>query len=279
MRGMVLWNYCESETMMALKGLKRFSLGLSSRVILFCLVSIVIANGCFAASDDIVIVKSGGDVTTSDVSGKREKAVGSQAVLQPKSVLATGPNGRAVVRMGNAGYIVLEKNSKVELTNTKARSWFLRQITGMIYYAVHKMKGEHSFEVRTTTAVAGVRGTRFLVVDTPKRAEIDMRKGKVSVTSPDGDFEIHKKTEQDDFEAYKQEGKEAIEEENRKFSEYKDNVEKEFVEYKREFSLGANLMASFDGKRVVVRPLSAESGKDMAAIEAYANEWLSEVVD
>lgn len=246
---------------------------------LLCFVVIAIATVCFAAGDDIVIVKSDGSVATSNAAGKREKTVGSKSVLSPKSVLSTGPNGRAVVRMGNKGFVVLEKNSKVEIVNVQDRTWSLRQIAGKIYYALHKMKGDQRFEVITSNAVAGVRGTRFLIVDTPKSNEIGMRKGKVNVSSTDGDFEIHKKTEQDEFEAYKQEGKDAIQEEKRKFGEYKANVEKEFIEYKREFSLDANLMASFDGKRVMVRPLSAESGKDMAAIEAYANEWLSEVVD
>lgn len=263
---------------MLLKGLKRLSFELSTRLFIY-LVCLVIANVCFAASDDIEIVKSDGGVASSDASGKREKVVGVKAVLPPKSILATGSNGRAVVRMGTTGYIVLEKNSKVELANTKDRTWSLRQITGMIYYALNKMKGDQHFEVRTTTAIAGVRGTRFLIVDTPKRAEIDLRKGMVSITSLDGDFEIHKKTEMEEFEAYKQEGKDAIDEEKRKFGEYKANVTKEFVEYKSEFSLDANLMASFDGRRVVVRHLSAESGKDMEIIESYAEEWLKAVRD
>jgi hypothetical protein len=53
-----------------LNGLKWFSLAL-----IICLASVVIANGCFAASDDIVIVKSDGGVASSDESEKREKAV------------------------------------------------------------------------------------------------------------------------------------------------------------------------------------------------------------
>jgi hypothetical protein len=80
---------------------------LSTRAIFF-LAGIVMANACFAASDAIEIVKLEGSVATSDISGKQERAVTSKSVLPPKSVLATGPNGRAVVRMGKAGYIVLE---------------------------------------------------------------------------------------------------------------------------------------------------------------------------
>lgn len=252
---------------------------LSTRVAA-CLVGLVIANACLAAGETIEVVRAEGDVITSDASGKQETAVSSKSVLPPSNTLATGPNGRAVVRMGKAGYIVLEKNSKIEIGNAKDRAGFLRQITGMIYYALNAIKkDQRRLEVRTKTATIGVRGTRFLVTDLPERNEIGMRKGLVSVTSLEGEFEIHRKAEQDEFEAYKQQGKDAIAKQKREFDEYKASTEREFVEYKREFSLGANRMASFDGNRVVDRPLSAESIKDMETIESYAEEWLKEVRD
>lgn len=251
---------------------------LSARLIC-CLFGIAIAGTCFAAGDVIEVVKAEGGVATGDKSGKQEQAVAARSVLPPRNTLATGPNGRAVVRMGNAGYIVLEKNSKVELGNPKDRAGFLRQLSGMVYYALNTIKGKDNLEVRTKTATIGVRGTRFLITDTPERNEVGMRKGVVSITSPEGEFEIHRKAEQDDFEAYKQEARDAIAKTQREFEEYKARTEHEFVEYKREFSLGANRMASFDGKRVVDRPLSAESAKDMETMESYADEWLKEVRD
>ena len=93
------------------------------------------------------------------------------------------------------------------------------------------------------------------MTDIAGRNEIGMRKGLISVTSPEGEFEIHKKAEQDEFEAFKQEAEDAIAKEKSEFEKYKANTQKEFVEYKREFGLEANHMASFDGKRVVDRPL------------------------
>lgn len=251
----------------------------SGMSLIVCLFGLAVTNVCFAAGDAIEIVKAEGSVATSDASGKKEKAVASKSVLPSKNVLTTGANGRAVVRMGNSGYIVLEKNSKIEIDNSQDKAGFLRQITGMIYYAMNTIKGDQKLEVRTRTATIGVRGTRFLIADLPDRNEVDMRKGLVSVTSPDGDFEIHKKSAQDEFEAYKQEGKDAVAKEKRDFEDYKARTEKEFVEYKREFSLGANRMASFDGKRVVDRPLSEASVKDMESVESYADEWLKEVRD
>jgi hypothetical protein len=71
------------------------------------------------------------------------------------------------------------------------------------------------------------------VTDIAGRNEIGMRKGLISVTSPEGEFEIHKKAEQDEFEAFKQEAEVAITKENREFEEYKADTQKEFIEYKR----------------------------------------------
>jgi hypothetical protein len=247
--------------------------------LLVCLFGLMLSGACVAAGDDIVIVKSEGKVATSDPSGKQEKAVGSKSVLPPKNVLSTGPDGRAVVRMGNKGFIVLEKNSKVEIGEKSDHAGFLRQLTGMIYYAINKVKGDQQLQVRTRTATIGVRGTRFLIADTEMRNEIGMRKGLVSVTSLEGEFEIHKKSEQDEFAAYQQEARDAIEKEKKSFEEYKAGTERDFIEYKNEFSLGANRMASFDGKRVLDRPLSAESVKDMESIESYADYWLKQVQD
>jgi hypothetical protein len=130
-----------------------------------------------------------------------------------------------------------------------------------------------------STATIGIRGTRFLVADLPERKEIGMRKGLINVTSPDKDFEIHRKAEQDEFQAFKLEGKDAIAKEQREFEEYKAKSEREFVEYKREFTLGANRMVTFDGKRVDDRPLSGETQKDLESLEAYGKEWIEDVRD
>ncbi|MBI5006989.1 MAG: FecR domain-containing protein [Nitrosomonadales bacterium] len=245
-----------------------------------CLFGLMLSNMAVAAGDEIEIVKAEGKVVLSDASGKKEKSVGTNSVLPPKNVLATGPDGRAVVRMGNKGFIVLEKNSKVEIGENRDHAGFLRQLTGMIYYALNKLKGDQQdVQVRTRTATIGVRGTRFLIADTEGRNEIGMRKGLVSVASLEGEFEIHRKSELDEFEAYKQQAADAIAKEKKAFEEYKASTEREFIEYKREFSLGANRMASFDGNRVVDRPLSAESVRDMESIESYADDWLKQVQD
>lgn len=234
---------------------------------------------CIAA-ESIEVVRSSGSVAIKQGDQQKDQPVATRNILPAKHVLVTGPDGRAVIRIGEAGYIVVEKNSTIEINREKDHAQFLRQVTGMIYYAMNFVRGsQQPMEIRTVTATIGIRGTRFLVADLPERKEIGVRKGLVSVTSPGGEFEIHKKAQEDEFEAFKREAQEAIAEEKRKFSEYKANTEREFVEYKREFGLGANRMATFDGNRVEDRPLSDESRKDMETLEAYGKDWIAEVRD
>ena len=243
-----------------------------------CLLGFVWAGNCFAAP--IEVVKAQGDVTVSNRPDGKQKAVATKSTLPETNVLATGEDGRAVVKVGNTGYIVLEKNSMVEINSAKDHVGFFRQLTGMVYYAVNTLKGkDRTLEVRTKTATMGIRGTRFLVTDIPDRNEIGMRKGTLNVESANDEFEIHKKSEQDEFEALKREGEAAVNKEKSDFNAYKENTQKEFVEFKREFSLSADRMVSIDGSRVDDKPLSGATKKDMETLEQYAEEWLNQVQD
>lgn len=244
-----------------------------------CLAGIA-SSGYSLAAESIEVVRASGSVAIKQSDQQKDQPVASKSILPARHVLVTGPNGRAVVRIGEAGYIVVEKNSTIEISREKDHAQFLRQVTGMIYYAVNFIRGtQQPMEIRTATATIGIRGTRFLVADLPERKEIGVRKGLVSVTSLGEDFEIHKKAQEDEFEAFKRKTQEGVAEEKRKFSEYKADTEREFIEYKREFGLGTNRMATFDGNRVVERPLSDESKKDMETLEAYGKEWIAEVRD
>jgi hypothetical protein len=230
----------------------------------------------YATDTDILIVKSEGEVTAKDARGTGNASVADVA----GNVVRTGPNGRAVVRVGKSGYVVLEKNSTIEINKSEGGAGFFRHVTGLIYYALNKVKGDKGgYKVKTVAATIGVRGTRFLIADTEGRSELAMRKGLVSVASDAGEFEIHHRSEMDEFEAFKHEGEMAIEKERKDFEVYKSDLQKEFVEYKQEFSLGANRMASFDGKRVVERELSEETKREIEGIEDFAAEWIKDVDD
>ena len=232
------------------------------------------------AAERIEIVKAEGGVSVSKVSGGKSKNVTTKSVLPVSNVISTDDKGRAVVQVGNTGYIVLEKNSQVEINAKDDHAGIFRHLSGIVYYAVNSLKGkDRTLEVKTKASTIGIRGTRFLVTDVSDQNEIGMRKGTISVTSLKGDFEIHKQSEQDEFEAMKKEGEAAVNKEKADFDAYKEKMQNEFVEYKHELSLEANRMLSFDGNRVEDRPLNAATKEKMENLESYADKWVSKVQD
>lgn len=248
-------------------------------VLWICLFSFTSTTMALAA-ETIEIVKSEGIVETGAPEQQTRSPVHEKSEIPANNIVSTGPDGRAVIKVGKSGYIVLEKNSSVEINKSSTHANIFRQVTGLIFYALNSIRGtQKSVEVVTSTATIGIRGTRFLVADTPERKEIGMRKGQISVTSPDEAFEIHRKAEADEFAAFKKEAREAIKKEQREFAEYKEETQREFIEYKREFSLSAGRMVSFDGKRVAESALSKETEADMQSLEDYAGNWLKKVRD
>lgn len=232
------------------------------------------------ANETIEIVKTEGTVETGRQDQQTRTPVHTKSLIPSKNIVTTGPDGRAVIKIGDSGYIVVEKNTTIEIGQSNSQANFFRQVTGMIFYALNTIRDpKKPVEIRTATATIGVRGTRFIVADLPERKEIGMRKGSISVTSPDEAFEIHRQTQEDEFAAFKKEARDAIDEEKRKFSEYKAETEREFIEYKREFALSKDRMVSFDGRRVTESALSGETKKDMESLEEYGAEWLKDVRD
>ena len=80
------------------------------------------------------------------------------------------------------------------------------------------------------------------------------------------------------FGAYKP-AREAIAREKQAFETYRANTEREFVEYKRQFTLGADRMVSFDGRRVTEGALGERTRQEMESLESYGAEWIGQVRD
>lgn len=239
------------------------------------------ASSGMAQADAPEVVRVEGAAQVRDAAGVAQGAVRVGTKLSPGGTVETGENGRVVVKLGNnTGFAVLDRKSKLEVAPPKESAGLLRQITGWIYYAIrHDASRKQPVSVRTTVATIGIRGTRFLVVDVPGRSELGMRKGLVSVESPEGEFELHRLVEKDEFEAYKQQGSAAVDQEKKDFEKYEAATKTDFAQYTREFTLGADRQAVFDGKQVREQALSAETKRDMETAEDFGAAWLKTVKD
>lgn len=241
---------------------------------------VVSASPGMAQTDVPEVVRVEGSAQVRDAAGVAQGAVRVGTKLSPGGTVETGENGRVVVKLGSTGFAVLDHRSKLEVAPRKESAGLLRQITGWIYYAIrHDANRKEPVTVRTTVATIGIRGTRFLVVDVPGRNELGMRKGLVSVESPEGEFELHRLVEKDEFEAYKQQGSAAVDKEKKDFDKFEAATKMEFAQYTREFTLGADRQAVFDGKQVREQALSAEAKREMESAEDFGAAWLKTVKD
>jgi len=243
---------------------------------------LILHTGLCAAGEGIEIVARSGNIGI--VSGNLIRPLQGNVSVPSGTTLATSGNARAVVRVGSTGYIVLGESSRIRIGKPADHAGLFRQITGIIYYAINTLKGDrkgdrHPINVRTDVSSLGIRGTRFMVITTPDKAEVAMRKGVIAVQSTDGEFELYKHIENDQFEAYQQQAEQAMQHVQREFEEYQDQSRQAFLKYTEEFDLSANQMVSIDGKRATTRGLSAEAENEMGDMERYAGQWLKQVHD
>jgi len=255
-------------------------LNLLSIVLALCVTICPVLAGA-AEAHEVEIVRVDGTAEVRGADGKPGPAVKPGTRVPPGGTITTGDNGKVVVKLQNSGFAVLDNKSKLEVNRTSNGALgVLRHVTGWIYYALSRTAHrDRQAQIQTSVAVLGIRGTRFLVVILPDRQEVGMRKGTINVESPEGEFELNRADEKAEFDAYKEQGRVAVEKEQEDFRKYQESTKKEFAEYVREFSLGANRQAVFDGKRVREQALSAQLQRDMEAAEFYAGEWLDKVQD
>jgi hypothetical protein len=107
----------------------------------------------FSSGDDVVVIRSGKRVSTSDPIGL-ELFQGDQ--------IQTGRGVFVELRLSTGGALIkLAENTTFVLERLSGGETSLRLVYGRIRAKVEKLAGTDSFSVSSTQAVAGVRGTDF----------------------------------------------------------------------------------------------------------------------
>ncbi|MFP4476350.1 MAG: FecR domain-containing protein [Desulfatibacillaceae bacterium] len=91
--------------------------------------------------------------------------------LYQKDIVRTGPGGRLRIRLADNSIVSVDQNSHLDLAEyefepkKKTRKAFFSMLTGKIRVFANSLAGykKRSFDVRTPTAICGVRGTVFMV--------------------------------------------------------------------------------------------------------------------
>ena len=230
--------------------------------------------GAADRSKGMEILRADGAVRAYDEQGRSLAVTAGQRVPAGYAV-ETAKGARAVVRLGETGFAVLDSGSRLQTRADEGELRVFRQVSGWIYYAIrHDARRTDPVQVRTAVATIGVRGTRFAVEEADGRWGLGMQKGAVSVESVQGEFELHRRLEASEFERYRREMESGAESQEQEFRRYLDEEGRAFVEYLRQFELAAKREVSFVGGRATEGGLSEATQSKINSAETYAAAWL-----
>lgn len=158
-------------------------MGCALCAILFC------AQAAHAAG--IAIVKATGTVETrADATGGWKKVAAGQA-LAPGATVRTGADSTCIVQWPGGHALRMQPLSTLTITKGSPAENRAKLTTGKITAHVEKLSSGQRFEIETPTAIAGVRGTTFLVDVAPSgESLICVGSGQVVVDAGDASLSL-----------------------------------------------------------------------------------------
>ncbi|MCK6379683.1 MAG: FecR domain-containing protein [Leptospiraceae bacterium] len=155
-----------------------------------------------------------GDVKLFDIMGK-PKPIKVEGFFLPTDEIRTGKDSVADIQLMDGVIIRIKQNSIITLkkiwvdSGRKEMAANIELNKGALFAkVVSKLTKNSSFNVKTPTSVAGVRGTEFLVQDNGDKSDVLVNDGTVAVNAVDDDKHI---------------GEEVVVEEGHKVTTNKDN--------------------------------------------------------
>ncbi|WP_374367690.1 FecR domain-containing protein [Dongia sp.] len=136
--------------------------------------------------------------------GRVSRSVGAVSVIRGGAVQAgaidapvsesdqirTGPDGRAEITFSDGSVLTVGPDSEVALSafapDPQASNAVIDLLSGIVRVTVNKATEWGRFDVRTSTAVASVRGTDYLVEETGAASAVFVAEGRVAVSSRAG---------------------------------------------------------------------------------------------
>ncbi|MDH5657340.1 MAG: FecR domain-containing protein [Spirochaetia bacterium] len=122
-----------------------------------------------------------------------DKVYSKEGMILPGQIIKTGKDSRVDLQLKDGILFRLGPETKILLKESQILSGEnfhkveIDLSKGKMFTTVNKMEGASSFKVKTPTAIAGVRGTDFLVVSDEVSSDILVEDGSVEVLTESGD--------------------------------------------------------------------------------------------
>ena len=117
------------------------------------------------------------------ISGGKTSAAAVDRVLGDGDTVVTGKNSLADICFGDRGLVRVQESSKVSVASLKQKTDDpdLNLDSGSILMTLSKLVKGESYQVRTNTQVASVRGTDFQVTSDTDESRVDVLSGIIQV--------------------------------------------------------------------------------------------------
>jgi hypothetical protein len=131
------------------------------------------------AKDEYRLVTALGDVKI--ITGKTERPAVRGEALAGGQTIVTGGNSMADLSLGSRGIMRIQENSKIAVASLEKGAPDLDVGKGGILVVMSKLIKGESYQVKTPTQVASVRGTIFQVAGDESKSQLDVFTGSVMV--------------------------------------------------------------------------------------------------
>jgi hypothetical protein len=131
--------------------------------------------------DGYTVIFVVGEVSVTSM-GKTHQAAVSEALAED-ALLSTGSGSMADISLAGKGVMRVQENTKVSVASLSrdGREGVVNMIAGKVMVIMAKLFKGSSYEVKTSTQVASVRGTIFQVSGDESQSRLDVLSGKVKV--------------------------------------------------------------------------------------------------
>lgn len=111
-------------------------------------------------------------------------------VLYVLDHVKTGEESQAIIGFADLSTFLLKDESEIVITTPPKKDSKLRLVGGRIWVNVKKMVTEGTMEVEMSQAIAGSRGTRFILTETGNESKIEVTEGTVAYRSKTDGTEV-----------------------------------------------------------------------------------------
>ena len=185
-------------------------------------------------------------------------------MLMENTEIRTRANQKIAVKTRQGDVLIANQNAKIKLV----KPGFFSQLFGKIFYFIAPRR-DHQVRVNTSTATIGIRGTKFIVdseQDNARSQQVSLLEGQLQLDAHDGEqFALYQQREMDEFEQYKRQMK-------GEFEAYKQQMMEEFVAYRSSIDLQSGYALSFDGDKVVRKPMGDHIQQEFDEFEQFVAE-------